>query len=82
DHGFWLLESRFDDDADADDYSPYFRAKFVGNEPDAARAAFDAGSIAGEAAADELIAVRDIQFDPTVRASLMRRPGQAEPAMR
>ncbi|MBT2745193.1 MULTISPECIES: hypothetical protein [unclassified Lysobacter] len=77
DHGFWLLESRFDDDAD--EYSPFFRVKFVGNEPGAARAAFDAGSIAGEAAADELIAVRDIQFDPTVRARLLRRPGQAEP---
>ncbi|UJB20712.1 MULTISPECIES: hypothetical protein [Lysobacter] len=80
DHGFWLLESRFDDSAD--EYSPFFRTKFVGNEPGAARAAFDAGSIAGEAATDELIAVRDIQFDPTVRARRMRRPGQAQPAPR
>lgn len=70
DAGFWLLDSQFDDDAD--EYPPFFRAKFVGTELEAARAVFDTGTI-GDVAAAEVIALDEIQFDPTVRASVMRR---------
>ncbi|MFQ6310214.1 hypothetical protein [Lysobacter capsici] len=68
--GFWLLDSRFDDDAD--EYPSFFRVKFVGNEPGVARAVFDTGAI-GDVAAAEVIAVDELQFDPTVRASVMRQ---------
>lgn len=70
DDGFWLLDGQFDDGAD--EYPSFFQVKFVGNELGAAWAVFDTGTI-GDVAVAEVIAVDEIQFDPTVRASVMRR---------